>query len=493
LVEWRSGLIEIEFTFHLSALGCRLNEAELELWSQQFQVAGFSISSDPDNADLLVFNSCAVTQEAVRKSRKQINRLKRNNPHAKVVVSGCFVSLNEDLRPSQIPARSNAAPGAKTPGHSDNPRTGTHPEGIDLIVSNAEKDELVPLIVNEWFAGMTGHDVQNSPESVAPAFDEDLPRVADSYTTGWHSAVATKATTTNTTNPTQGLKSPTSEIAKPGPALTFSRQRQRAFIKIQDGCRYKCTYCIVTVARGDERSRSIHELVAEVRQLHEQGIQEIVLTGVHVGGYGSDTGESLANLLKALLDDTAIPRIRFASVEPWDLEDQLLAMLLHPRVMPHMHLPVQSGSDRVLQRMARRCKTGDFQSLTNNLRESMPDFNVTTDIIVGFPGETEAEWHDTLRFVENTSFGHIHIFPFSPRQGTHAAKLTNQVPSTPDARSRQRYHGYTPNYIRVYCDSEDSTTSGRSLENLILPTRLNALASDSGGAASIAMLSGRIE
>jgi len=198
LVEWRSGLIEIEFTLlvHLSALGCRLNEAELELWSQQFQVAGFSISSDPDNADLLVFNSCAVTQEAVRKSRKQINRLKRNNPHAKVVVSGCFVSLNEDLRPSQIPARSNAAPGAKTPGHSDNPRTGTHPEGIDLIVSNAEKDELVPLIVNEWFAGMTGHDVQNSPESVAPAFDEDLPRVADSYTTGWHSAVATKATTT---------------------------------------------------------------------------------------------------------------------------------------------------------------------------------------------------------------------------------------------------------------------------------------------------------
>ena len=558
----------------MSALGCRLNEAELELWSQQFQVAGFDISTNPQEADLLVFNSCAVTQEAVRKSRQQINRLKRNNPDAKVVVSGCFVSLNEHSTSSQTTAKPN--PAANTSATSEatantNARVTpplNHPREVDLVVPNAQKDELVPLIVNEWYGDLTGHVLPQNAESTAPPIDQTA--AADSTR---QAAVGFK-TATSANRVDIGLKSEdlnqsrkfpiipilssrnsgsaVSSHAEPQP--TFTRQRQRAFIKIQDGCRYKCTYCIVTVARGEERSRSIQELVSEVRQLHEQGVKEIVLTGVHVGGYGSDTGESLASLLEALLHDTAIQRIRFASVEPWDLEDHLLTVLQHPRVMPHMHLPVQSGCNSVLQRMARRCKTSDFESLVNRLRQSMPDFNVTTDIIVGFPGETDAEWQDTLRFVENTSFGHIHIFPFSPRQGTHAAKLDKQVnsairkqraqqlkqladsgreeflsrftgrtmdvlwesakplgnssPGNPDKKTElnqnsesdapalagqdipdlQRYLGYTPNYIRVFCDSDISTTS---LENRILPTQLNAVSLQAGGSAN-SMLCGTI-
>ena len=569
---------------HLSALGCRLNEAELELWSQQFQVAGFDISSDPHKADLLVFNSCAVTQEAVRKSRQQINRLRRNNPHAKVVVSGCFVSLNANSESSRSSASPKAtATTADPPGKSENPHStpSADPEGVDLLIPNAHKDELVPLIINEWFGDLAVEALPQHPASTDLLSDE-TPR-SDSSSDGQNrhrspppDSITSAVTSANRAN--NGLKSIDlaesrkfpiipilatgsaaataasglgSDIDNPASKQTFSRSRQRAFIKIQDGCRYKCTYCIVTVARGEERSRPIRELVAEVRQLQQQGIQEIVLTGVHVGGYGSDTGESLANLLQALLNDTAIPRIRFASVEPWDLEDHLLSVLQHSRVMPHMHLPVQSGCDSVLKRMARRCKTDDFQSLANGLRQSMPDFNVTTDIIVGFPGETDSEWQDTLRFVENTGFGHIHIFPFSPRQGTHAATLANQVNGTVrkqrtrqlkqladssrqdflsrfsgrtmdvlwesakllgsgskgleqetaasasahvgEARpARQRYQGYTPNYLRVFIDTDEPTGSGESLENRILPTQLNDIAFVTGGATANAMLRGTL-
>jgi len=323
-------------------------------------------------------------------------------------------------------------------------------------------------------------------------------------------------------------------------AESHQRRRQRAFIKIQDGCRYKCTYCIVTKARGEEKSRHIRTLVDEVNGLQRQGVQEIVLTGVHVGGYGSDTNESLTALVNALLQDTAIPRIRFASVEPWDLEPSLLALFNNKRVMPHMHLPLQSGSDSVLKRMARRCRTADFKQLVESLRSDFPDFNVTTDIIVGFPGETESEWLQTMAFAEEMAFGHIHIFPFSARTGTHAATLGDQLTgivkkqrarqlaeiaqdsrnqymrqfvgrtvdvlwetskeipqngngcenqnvgnTTEDSGPQLRYIGYTPNYLRVYSDPNNLEKSGaapidtrRSLENLITPARLGNIETD---------------
>jgi len=340
---------------HLSALGCRLNEAELEQWAVRFSAAGDSISGEASDADVLVMNTCAVTREAVAKSRRKLLRLQRENPQAKLVVSGCYSELESPTALAEL--------------------------GVDLVVPNADKEQLVPM-TRKAFA------------------DPGMPASA----------------------------------TVPAEAPLFQRNRHRAFIKIQDGCRYRCTFCIVTVARGAERSRSIEEIVAEVRKLHADGIHEVVLTGVHVGGYGSDLGKDahgvsigLTHLVRALLDDTDIERIRFASVEPWDLSAPFLDLFANPRVQPHMHLPLQSGSDTVLRRMARRCKSAEFSRLCEDLRARAPGFQVTTDIICGFPGETEFEWEESLEFIATQQFAHIHVFTYSEREGTRAANLPDQV------------------------------------------------------------------
>lgn len=411
---------------HLKALGCRLNEAELEQWSQDFRAKGHLMVPDHEDADIVVLNTCAVTSDAGKKSRKLMNRLYRENPESKLVVSGCYATLEAD----------------KVAEHM----------GVDLVIPNPQKDQL-PTLVMDKFAGNV------------------MPLVA----------------------------------MEPGETSLFARGRQRAFIKIQDGCRYRCTFCIVTVARGEEKSRSIEDIIQEVQRLQEQGIQEIVLTGVHVGGYGSDLDTTLFDLVKTILAETDIPRIRFASVEPWDLPDEFFHLFEDPRLMPHMHLPLQSGSDTVLRRMSRRCKTDSFRHLVEQARQSVPGFNVTSDIIVGFPGETEGEWRQTMEYVESVGFGHLHIFSYSPREGTKAARLNNPVEeavkkqrsvemhrlaeqlkqdfassqlgqTVPVLWERQRqeagvskYAGYTPNFMKV----ETSVANTVLLENRIVDTALS--------------------
>ena len=418
-----------------------MNEAELEQWANSFTQAGDLITTNVDDADVMVMNTCAVTKEAVRKSRQKLQKLQRSNPTAKLVVSGCYSELEENTALAEL--------------------------GVDLIVPNTQKDNLVPL--------------------TRAAFEQ--------------AAMPQGATL-------------------PAETALFARNRHRAFIKIQDGCRYRCTFCIVTVARGAERSRSITDIVTEVQRLYDNDVKEIVLTGVHVGGYGSDLNTDLESLVKALLADTDMPRIRFASVEPWDLSPRFLELFANARVQPHMHLPLQSGSDTVLRRMARRCKTADFAQLTQALRQAVPLFNITTDIIAGFPGETEEEWRSSLDFIATQGFGHIHAFTYSEREGTKAANLPDPVPvALRQERSRQlhelgealkthqlsqsigqvaevlwergrlienenatsskqqadkpiwRYQGYTPNYQRVVIYSTDD------LANQILPTRLTAVES----------------
>ena len=334
----------------LKTLGCRLNEAELETWAHQFQQQGFVIAADGEAADLVVVNTCAVTREAVRKSRKLLRRSQRRNPNAKLVVSGCFASLDTE---SVI-----------------------REQGVDLVVSNQDKDRLVDIALNELA-------LESMPKT---AIDADEP------------------------NP------------------LFARGRQRAFVKIQDGCRYRCTFCIVTHARGEERSRPIGEIVDQVNRLHAAGIKEVVLAGIHLGGYGSDRGTNLLQLASALLADTEVERFRLGSLEPWDLPHGLWSLFDNPRLMPHLHLPLQAGADSVLRRMARRCKTDEFSRLVTAARDQVPDINLTTDIIVGFPGETDSEWRQTLDFVQLTGFGHIHLFAYSPRSGTKAATLPGQIP-----------------------------------------------------------------
>ena len=343
----------------LKTLGCRLNEAEVQAWSRKFQARGLRVVNEEDNADLLVLNTCAVTRDAVRKSRHLIRRSQRRNPNARLIVSGCYASLEQDLH-HEI-------------------------EGIDLVVPNRDKDRLVEI----------ASDLLDLP--VMPS-------------------TATAA----------------------GMNPLFARHRSRAFIKIQDGCRYRCTFCIVTVARGEERSLTPETIIENINAASQQGVKEIVLTGVHAGGYGSDIGSNLPALIQRILAETDIPRIRMGSVEPWDLQDDFIDLFANPRFMPHLHLPLQSGSDSVLKRMARRCRTRDFSDLLDRLRDRVPGFNVTTDIIVGFPGETESEWRESLEYIEATGFSHIHIFSYSPREGTKAATLDQQVPlSIRKERSRE--------------------------------------------------------
>ncbi|WP_404360841.1 tRNA (N(6)-L-threonylcarbamoyladenosine(37)-C(2))-methylthiotransferase MtaB [Methylotuvimicrobium sp. KM1] len=414
---------------HLKTLGCRLNEAELETWAQAFQQKGHQITRQAENANLIVINSCAVTQDAARKSRQLIRRIHRTNPAAKLVVSGCYATLNREEAEQLM--------------------------GVDLIVGNQDKDSLVAKTLTEL-------NMDSMP------------------------AMSTE----------------------PGEVSLFSRGRQRAFIKVQDGCRYRCTFCIVTVARGEEKSRPIREIVYEINALHSQGINEAVITGVHLGGYGSDTDRSLSDLIKAILSDTDIPRLRLGSLEPWELPNNFVELFDSPRLMPHLHLPLQSGSDSVLRRMARRCKTEEFSEIVTGLRTAIPHFNITTDIIVGFPGETEQEWQESFDFIENTGFGHIHIFAYSRREGTKAATLPNQIPETiKKQRSRElhsladmmkqqfqvenlgqtipilwesqtesldngkhRIFGYTPNYLRVSCEVDEP----KAIENRIIDAKLMA-------------------
>ncbi|MGB5561667.1 MAG: tRNA (N(6)-L-threonylcarbamoyladenosine(37)-C(2))-methylthiotransferase MtaB [Sedimenticolaceae bacterium] len=407
----------------LQALGCRLNEAELETWSRDCRERGFTLSEDAGQADMVIINTCAVTGESVRKSRQLIRRMHRESPQARLVVSGCYASLSPDDMAGEL--------------------------GVDLVVPNPDKDRLISIAA----------DSLNLPV---------MPQAA----------------------------------TEPGENALLGRSRQRAFIKVQDGCRYRCAFCIVTTARGEERSRAIDEVVEEVRRIHAGGIQEVVLAGVHLGGYGNDIGSDLKALVEAVLERTSVPRVRLGSLEPWELPDGFWSLFDDPRLMPHLHLPIQSGADSVLRRMSRRCRSAEFRELVAQARQAVPGFNITTDIIVGFPGETEQEWQQTLAFASQMDFGHIHIFAYSPRAGTKAAGMPDQVSHDIKRRRSQQMHelahasrrhvleravgsefevlvetggngnaggpatwsGYTPNFLRV----ELRDDSGEGLENRLI-------------------------
>ncbi len=415
---------------HLKTLGCRLNEAELETWAQAFQTAGHAITREQNTADVIIVNSCAVTADASRKSRQMIRRMHRDNPKAKLVVSGCYATLNPDEAAELM--------------------------GVDLVVSNKNKNQLVEQTLTQL------------------NFDA-MPAMS----------------------------------TEPGEFSLFSRGRQRAFVKVQDGCRYRCTFCIVTVARGEEISRPVQAIIDEINILHQQGINEVILTGVHLGGYGDDIKSNLSDLIQTILNQTKIPRLRMGSLEPWELPAGFFNLFENPRLMPHLHLPLQSGSDSVLRRMARRCKTEEFAEIIQQARAKIKNFNITTDIIVGFPGETEQEWQTSFNFIRSIGFGHIHIFTYSSRAGTKAATLPDQLPGNIKKHRSQQLHqlaekmkqdfiqknmnqlypvlwegqkqiqdndyllnfGYTPNYLRVAC----KTAEDNSIENKIINAQIKEI------------------
>jgi len=204
--------------------------------------------------------------------------------------------------------------------------------------------------------------------------------------------------------------------------------RTRAFVKIQDGCDNHCAYCVICLARGPQHSRPPERVLEEVQGRVSEGYQEVVLTGVHVGAYGQDRGTDLARLVRLLLEHTQVRRLRLSSIEPHDLRPEFLDLWEDNRLCPHLHLPLQSGCDATLRRMGRRYTAEQFASLVAAAGEAVPDLAVTTDVIVGFPGETAQDFAETLDLVKSLNLARVHIFSFSPRPGTPAAEMPGQVP-----------------------------------------------------------------
>ncbi|MDX2162683.1 MAG: tRNA (N(6)-L-threonylcarbamoyladenosine(37)-C(2))-methylthiotransferase MtaB [bacterium] len=281
--------------------------------------------------------------------------------------------------------------------------------------------------------------------------------------------------------------------------------RTRAFVKVQDGCDNACTFCVTTVARGQGRSRPPADVIGEIRLLAAMGYQEIVLTGVHLGSYGHDLGDpdGLARLVGTILTDTDVPRLRLSSLEPWDLTPGFFALWENPRLCPHLHLPLQSGCDATLKRMLRKTTQAQFRALIDAARQYIPDPAITTDVIVGFPGESDDEFAVSAAFIESVGFAGLHVFRYSKRPGTAAARMRGHIDDeTKKVRAARMLAlseameaayaerqigrvvpvlweqiggvtqegfinvGYTDSYIRV------TNTSPRPLTNCIVPARL---------------------
>lgn len=330
----------------LDMVGCRLNQAELEQMARQFRASGHEIIAAPDAADLVVVNTCAVTNDAAADSRRKVRQAARAGA-AEIVVTGCWSSL-EPQAAEKLP-------------------------NVLHVIHNDEKDSLVAQVLGQ----------QVEPYDVEPIARQLLP----------------------------GL-----------------RQRTRAFIKVQDGCDNHCTFCITTVARGESRSRPIPAVLEDIHAALAGGAQEIVLTGVHLGAWGQETNLHLKDLVHAILADTDAGRVRLSSLEPWDLDEGFFSLWESPCLMPHLHLPLQSGSAGVLRRMLRKTTPDSFRALAAAARAAIPGVAITTDVISGFPGESDIEFAETLAFVQEIGFAGGHVFTYSSRSGTPAARMKNHVP-----------------------------------------------------------------
>jgi threonylcarbamoyladenosine tRNA methylthiotransferase MtaB len=375
---------------YLESLGCRLNYAEMAALGRQLAGAGHELAASADQADLCVLNSCAVTGEAARQSRQLARQMARANPAGRLILTGCYATLEGE--------------------------TAAHLPNVALIVGNTRKDELLRIIGESANLQIANQQISKSAnQQIGESANQQIGKSANQQ-------IGESRNTQYAIRNTQHAP------------------RTRAFIKVQDGCRNHCTFCIVTVARGDERSRPIAEVVAEVNALHAAGFQEAVLTGVHLGGYGSETGATLQALVAALLAETTIPRLRLSSLEPFDVAADFFDLwgASGGRLMPHLHLPAQSGSDAVLRRMARRNRVAEFEALVAAAHSRIPGLTVTTDLIAGFPGETESDFADTVAFARRVGFAHIHAFSYSAREGTAAARFSRQMLDTPDAAERKR-------------------------------------------------------
>ncbi|HCC03572.1 MAG TPA: tRNA (N(6)-L-threonylcarbamoyladenosine(37)-C(2))-methylthiotransferase MtaB [Clostridiales bacterium] len=339
-------------------LGCKVNQYESNAMAQKFIDNNYEICDIEDNPDIIIVNTCTVTNIADRKSRQLLRKAKDENPNAVVVACGCYVQVAKDKVDSI--------------------------EEIDISIGNSEKKDIVQIVENYI----------NQNEMINEIVDVNKEK----------------------------------DFSEMG-LVTFT-EKTRATIKIQDGCNNFCTYCLIPYARGRVRSRNKENIIKEVEEIAKKGIQEIVITGIHIASYGLDFSYNyrMIDLLEDLNKIDGIKRIRLGSLEPSLITDEFTKRLSKlDKICNHFHLSLQSGCDETLKRMNRKYTTSEFRQVVNRLRKTFKDVNLTTDIIVGFPGETEEEFETTYSFLKEIKFYKMHIFKYSPREGTPASKMPNQV------------------------------------------------------------------
>ena len=348
----------------LHNLGCKVNAYETEAMQELLEKDGYEIVPFHEEADVYIINTCSVTNMADRKSRQMIHKARKQNPEAVVVAAGCYVQ-----------ALGNA---------------GKTEEGIDIIVGNNKKNNIVDIL-NAYFRDHPEKQVQELIDI-------------------------------NHTNEYEDLH------------LSRTAEHTRAYLKVQDGCNQFCTYCIIPYARGRVRSRAKNDVVEEVRTLAANGYKEIVLTGIHLSSYGIDFAkesgkpDDLLSLIQAVHEVDGIERIRLGSLEPRIITEEFAEALANlPKVCAHFHLSLQSGCDATLKRMNRRYDAAEYEEKCHVLRKYFKNPALTTDVIVGFAGETEEDFQESKNFVDRIDFYETHIFKYSKREGTRAASMPEQV------------------------------------------------------------------
>ncbi|MGM0502658.1 MAG: tRNA (N(6)-L-threonylcarbamoyladenosine(37)-C(2))-methylthiotransferase MtaB [Bacillota bacterium] len=376
-------------------LGCKANQYDTQMMRAQFEKANYEIVDADEMADIYIINTCTVTHQGARKSRKITRRLKRRNPDAFIAVVGCY---------SQVDSEEVMAI-----------------DGVDLVLGTKGREEIVNFIEQGIKAGEKINFVQDLKEN-------------DSF----------------------------AEIQ-----LERVRGKTRANVKIQDGCEQFCAYCIIPYARGGLKSRPLANTVMEAQKLVQYGVKEIVLTGIHLGEYGKDKEDlNLVKLLKALIKVEGLQRIRLSSIEGTEVSSELIDLIAgSDKLCRHLHLPLQSGSNPVLEAMNRPYRVADFKKMVEKIRNKIPDIAITTDVIVGFPGESDEDFAATCEVVQELGFSDIHVFKYSKREGTPAASFDAQVHSRVKKERSKKLRKIAGDLAREYREPFIGTTPQVLLED----------------------------
>jgi threonylcarbamoyladenosine tRNA methylthiotransferase MtaB len=368
-------------TFSIENFGCRATEADAAALRRELLTGGLTLAGGHSSADVVVLNTCTVTAAADSQAREAVRKIHRANPEARIVVTGCYAQ--------RAPEELAAIP------------------GVAWVVGNSHQAEIPELV-----SGLGVRAANTDFVPVANLEDDamSLARGPAKILTGDIFAQSTV------------------QIA---PATLIAGDRTRPILKIQDGCNNRCSYCVIPFVRGRSRSLPPDAVVSEVHMLCAAGAKEIVLSGINLGSYGRDLvpRAALADVVERILGETGLEQLRFSSIEPQDVtEDFVTLVASSDRLARHFHIPLQSGSDRILRAMHRWYRTEHYAERVNLIRRLLPDAAIGADVIVGFPGETDAEFQATVEFIERLPFTYLHVFSFSTRPGTVAAALGDSVP-----------------------------------------------------------------